>query len=154
MGNALKKADRYDEAVEAFQRIVDDYKESELVSKAQYEAAYCAYRSSLKPAYASEPTEKAIKAFEDFAKETSDKQLVEEADITIRRLRDKAAEKSILTARFYERVEQYRSGVIYYKEALEKSPDGTFSAEAKKRIAELERKLEGKAKTENKRSKR
>jgi outer membrane protein assembly factor BamD len=142
MGNALKKADRYDEAVEAFQRIVDDYKESELVSKAQYEAAYCAYRSSLKPAYASEPTEKAIKAFEDFSKETTDKQLTEEADATLRRLKDKAAEKLVMTAEFYERIGQHQSAVVYYKEVLEKYPQGAFAEKAAGKIEELEKKIE------------
>jgi outer membrane protein assembly factor BamD len=142
MGSTLKKADRYDEAVEAFQKIVDDYKESDLAARAQYEAAYCAYRSSLKPAYAAEPTEKAIKAFEDFSKETTDKQLTEEADATLRRLKDKAAEKLVMTAEFYERIGQHQSAVVYYKEVLEKYPQGAFAEKAAGKIEELEKKIE------------
>jgi outer membrane protein assembly factor BamD len=140
MGLALKKVERYDEAVEAFQRIVDDYKDSEYYDKAQYEVAYCAYKSSLKPAYASEPTEKAIRAFEDFARENRDDKLTEEADKTLQRLKDKMAEKSLITARFYEKIKKYESAIVYYKDIIERCPESSYVNEARNKIEELEKK--------------
>lgn len=137
MGEALKKSERYDEAIQAFQKIVDDYPNSKLVERAKYEAAYCAYKSSLAPEYASEPTEKAIKAFEEFADTNKDDDLSKEAANTIQRLKDKAAEKPYLTARFYEARKHYDSAIIYYEEIVEKFPDSSFANEARAKIEEL-----------------
>lgn len=137
LGEALKRAERYDEAIEAFQKIVDEYQTSELFDKAKYEVAECAYRTSLRPAYDVAPTDKAIRAFEDFARSNKDEKLSREADKTIRRLKDKSAEKSFLTARFYESQRQYLSAIMYYQDVVDKFPDSSFVNEAKSKIEKL-----------------
>ncbi|MDD5496156.1 MAG: tetratricopeptide repeat protein [Candidatus Omnitrophica bacterium] len=146
MGESLKKAERYDEAIEAFQRLVDEYPESKLYDKAKYEVAQCAYNSSLKPAYASEPTDKAIRAFEDFARSSADDKMAAQAEKTIQRLRDKAAEKSFMIAKFYEARKQYESAIIYYNEVVEKYPLSTLAKEAASRIEALKDRQNKKAK--------
>ena len=138
MGEALKGQERYDEAIEAYQKVVDDHPDSNLFEKAKYEVAYCAYRASLKSEYASEPTEKAIRAFEEFAEANKASDLAKEADATIQRLKDRAAEKAYLTARFYEDRKRYDSAIIYYKEIVEEYPESSFVGEAKARIELLE----------------
>lgn len=140
MGEALKGLERYDEAIQAFQKLTDDYPASKLAERAKYEAAYCAYKSSLKPEYASEPTDKAIKAFEDFVQANRASELSKEASETIQHLKDKAAEKPFLTAKFYERQRHYDSALIYYKEVVERFPESSFAKEARERIVELENK--------------
>lgn len=140
MGVVLKQSERYDEAIEAFQKILEDYPASQFAEKAKYEVAYCAYKASLKPAYDSEPTDKAIKAFQEFAQNNRDEKLSEDADKTLRRLKDKAAEKSILTARFYESQKHYNSAIVYYQDVIDRFPDSSFVAEAKAKIGELQNK--------------
>jgi len=140
-GTTLKKADRFDEAIEAFQKILDDYPNSQFYEKAKFEVADCAYKASLKPAYDIESTDKAIKAFEEFAQGTRDKALTEKADKTIQRLRDKSAEKSLMTAKFYEDQRHYESAIIYYKDVIARFPDSSFVKNAKAKIEELERKI-------------
>lgn len=140
-GTTLKKADRFDEAIEAFQKILDDYPNSQFYEKAKFEVADCAYKASLKPAYDIESTDKAIKAFEEFSQGTRDKALTEKADKTIQRLRDKSAEKSLMTAKFYEDQRHYESAIIYYKDVIARFPDSSFVKSAKAKIAELERKI-------------
>ena len=141
MGVALKKAERYDEAIEAFQKVVDDYPNSNFFDKAKYEVAYCAYKASSKPAYDVAPTAKAIKAFEDFAASNKDMALSKEADKTIQRLKDKAAEKSLLTARFYESQKHYESAILYYNDIVTNFPDCSFLNEAKAKIEALNLKI-------------
>jgi outer membrane protein assembly factor BamD len=141
MADALKRSERYDEAILAFQKIVDDYPDSKFNEKAQYEMAYCAYRASLKPAYDIEPTDKAIKAFEDFTRSNKDAVLTEEADKTIQRLRDRNAEKSIMTARFYEARKHYESALIYYQDVVDRFSDSSFVPEARAKIEELNKKV-------------
>ncbi len=149
MGLALKKAERYDEAIQAFQKILDDYPASPFVDKSKFDVADCAYKASLKPAYDAEPTEKAIKAFEDFSRENRDRSLSKEAEKTIQRLRDKSAEKSLLTAQFYEKLGRWQSAIIYYKDILYSYPDSSFVQLARSRIeiltARLEKSKEGSA---------
>ena len=141
MGEALKRGERYDEAAAAFQKIVDDYPGSRFHAKAKYEAAHSAYKASLKPAYDPASTAKAIKAFEDFTAANKDDKLSEEADKTIRRLKDKAAEKSYMAAKFYESQKQYEGAIIYYKDVVEKFPDSSFTNEARTKIEALGAKI-------------
>ncbi len=148
MGVAMKKAERYDEAIQTFQKILDDYPTSAFVDKAKFEVADCAYKASLKPAYDVEPTARAIKAFEDFSHENKDRSLSKEADKTIQRLKDKAAEKSLMTAQFYEKQGRYQAAIIYYKDVIDAYPESSFVNLAKSKIGSLTARLE-KSKTKS-----
>ena len=141
LGNALKHSERYDEAVAAFQKLVEDYPTSALRDKAKYEVAQCAYKASLKPAYDIGPTDKAIKAFEEFNQSTGSKELLDESDKTMKRLKNKSAEKSVMTARFYEGQKHYQSAIIYYQDVLDRFPDSSFESEARAKIGWLKEKL-------------
>jgi len=141
LGMALKKAERYDEAIAAFQRVVDDYQASEFAEKAKYEVAACAYKSSLKPDYDIESTDKAIKAFEEFSQENYASDLSREASSTIQRLKDKSAEKSMSVAKFYESQKRYESALIYYQDVVDRFPDSSLINTARAKIEELKRKV-------------
>jgi len=140
LGMAFKKAERYDEAILAFQKIVDDYQSSRFVEEAKYEVATCAYKSSLKPDYDIESTNKAIKAFEEFSQENSTNDLSKEAASTIQRLKDKSAEKSMSVAKFYESQKHYESAIIYYQDVVDRFPDSSLINTAKAKIEELKMK--------------
>lgn len=141
LGEAYKKIESYEEAMQAFQKVVDNYPDSGLVERARYEMAYCAYMASLKPAYASEPTDRAIKAFEEFADANKDELLTKEAEKTIQRLKDKSAEKSFSTAEFYEKQKKYTAAVVYYRDVIERYPDSSFASLAKIKIENLEKRI-------------
>ncbi|MDD5422316.1 MAG: tetratricopeptide repeat protein [Candidatus Omnitrophica bacterium] len=141
LGEALKRSERYDEAIVAFQRIGDDYPDSKFAERAQYETAHCAYMASLKPAYDLEPTDKAIRAFEEFSNKNRDEELSREAEKTIQRLKDKNAEKSLMTARFYERLKRYPSAIIYYQDIVDRFPESYFVEEARAKIESLNMKV-------------
>lgn len=136
-GETLKTVERYDEAVASFQKIIDEYPNSPFTEKARYEVAYCAYKASLKPAYDQESTDKAIKAFSDFTQDNKDNELSKEADQTIQRLKDKAAEKSLLTAQFYEKIHKKESAIIYYQDILDRYPDSSYASLATTKIDAL-----------------
>jgi len=137
MGQAFKKADRFDEAIPAFQKILDDYPNSQFIDKVKFEVADCAYRASLKPAYDIESTDKAIKAFEELGQTSRYEKLSGEAAKTIQRLKDKAAEKSFITAQFYESQRHYESAIIYYKDVVARFPDSSIAVKAKAKIEDL-----------------
>ncbi|MCX5678335.1 MAG: tetratricopeptide repeat protein [Candidatus Omnitrophica bacterium] len=137
MAATMKDAGRYDEATIAFQKILDDYPSSKLYEQARYEMANSAYKASLSPAYDAAPTDKALKAFEEFAGTTADEKLTKEAHTTIKRLKNKAAEKSFMTAEFYEKQKHYVSAIIYYQDVIDRYPDSISAEIAVTRIRDL-----------------
>jgi outer membrane assembly lipoprotein YfiO len=140
MGLAMKKSERYDEAIAAFQKILEDYPSSRFFDEARYEVANCAYKASLKPDYDIEPTNKAIKAFEEVAQTGTNQDLSQEASKAIQRLRDRSAEKSMSVAKFYETQKRYESAIIYYQDVVDRFPDSSLSGQAKAKIEELKKK--------------
>ncbi|MCX5680397.1 MAG: outer membrane protein assembly factor BamD [Candidatus Omnitrophica bacterium] len=103
--------------------------------------ATCAYKSSLKPDYDIESTNQAIKAFEEFSQENSTNDLSKEASVTIQRLKDKSAEKSMSVAKFYESQKHYESAIIYYQDVVNRFSDSSLINTAKAKIEELKRKI-------------
>jgi outer membrane assembly lipoprotein YfiO len=138
MAEVMKRDGRYEEATLAFQKIIDDYPDSSFADKAQYEVAQCAYKASLQPAYDVGPTDRALKIFEDYASASKDEKLSKEALDTMKRLKDKAAEKSMMTARFYEGQRHPVSAIIYYQDVIDRFPESSSAPEAKAKIEALQ----------------
>lgn len=143
VGRCHKKAQEYNEAAEAFQKLVDEYPNSGILGKAKYELAQCTYLASLMADYDQELTDGAIEEYKAFVRKAKDPSLVEEADEIIALLKEKKAESIFNSAKFYEKQKKYQSASIYYKEILEKYPDtssGKLADENLKKIEKLLRK--------------
>lgn len=137
LGEALKRSERYEEAVQAYHKLVEDYPNSKYATKAMYEEAYCAYRASLRPAYDASATDSAIKTFEKFTDKNKDTNLAQEADKTMKRLKDNVAEKSFKAAEFYESQGKKEAAIIYYQDVIDTYPDSSFIGKAKAKIEAL-----------------
>ncbi|MDP2928868.1 MAG: tetratricopeptide repeat protein [Candidatus Omnitrophota bacterium] len=137
LGEALKKSERYEEAVTAFHKIVEDYPNSKLTTQAMYEESNCAYKASLRPAYDASATDNAIKTFEKFTYKNKDAGLAESATTTMKRLKDNVSEKSFRAAEFYEAQGKIQAAMIYYQDVIDSYPDGIFTDRAKARIDAL-----------------
>jgi outer membrane protein assembly factor BamD len=144
IGQAYKRDGNFEEAIIAFQKVLDSYPDSELVDDAKYEIAYCTYKASLKPHYDQTPTDVAIKQFEEFATRYDDPELSQEAESALLALREKKAKSLFEIAEFYERQKQYKSALVYYGEILEKFSDTATAMRAISRVKILERKQQSK----------
>ena len=144
LGEAYKKQEFYEEAVLAFQKVIDDYPNSPLVEDAKYQIALCTYHVSRDPYYDQEFTDRAIEEYKNIIDKTEDEQLTREAEETLIRLREKKAKSAFETARFYERTGHYKSAIIYYEEIVRKYGDTSIAGEAEQKISELGEKLEEK----------
>ena len=142
IGEAYKKQEFYEEALLAYQKLIDDYPKSPLAEDAKYQIALCTYYVSREPYYDQEFTDRAIAEYEELIKMTSDIKLNKEAQETLARLREKKAKSTFETAKFYERNRHYKSAVIYYKDIVENYSDTSIATEALERITELEAKIE------------
>ena len=141
MGEVYKSQGEYEEAQKAFQTVVDEYPNSELVGKARYQIAACSMQASKKSQYNEQYAERAIEEFQGFKDSfPNDQPQVVEADEAIKALRTKKAMTSFQTAEFYEKQKKYTSAKVYYQAIVEKYADTLVAEKAKKKVEELVKK--------------
>ena len=142
IGELYKKLEFYTEAREAFQKIVEDYPNSDIAGEAKFQVALCASSASSKSGYDQQLTAQAIKEFDEFAREHPDSELVKKAREEKGQLLDKRANSYLNIARFYERVGKYSSAHIYYNKILEEFKDSSVAPTALERLKVLEKRLQ------------
>ncbi|NQT32819.1 MAG: outer membrane protein assembly factor BamD [Candidatus Omnitrophica bacterium] len=144
MAECYRRAKKYKKALEAYERLMSDYPESDLVTEARYQFAYTKYEASLDPEYDQESTEEALREFQQIAKTTAIPAVAEEAEKVFDELKEKKAESEFKIAKFYERGGKYKSALIYYNEIVGKFPGTKAGEEAAERITYLKEKVKGK----------
>jgi len=140
IGEAYKNDGFYEEAVLAYQKLIDDYPKSPLAEDAKYQIALCTYYVSRDPSYDQEFTDRAIEEYKNLIEKTSDIELNKEARDALKRLREKKAESTFATAEFYEKNGHPQSAVVYYKDIVENYGDTVISAKALEKVTKLEKK--------------
>jgi outer membrane assembly lipoprotein YfiO len=146
IAECYKKEGQFQEAADAYGKLVNNYPKSLLFEEAKYEEAYCTYKMSLKPNYDQEPTEQAIKEFEEFVKKKDKTETIQDAKEALIRLQEKKAQSLYNTAYFYDKGGHFESAIIYYKEVIDAYPKTSCAQKAFSRITELEKRLEKKKK--------
>jgi outer membrane assembly lipoprotein YfiO len=134
IGECYKRLMQYNEAVAAFQKVIDEYPKSPLVKEARYEVANCAYLASLRPDYDQELTDEAIEEYKKFASQSGNIKLRKQAAGIITQLEEKKAESIFKTASFYERGRHYKSAALYYEEILDKYPNTAHAELARHKL--------------------
>jgi outer membrane assembly lipoprotein YfiO len=138
VGVALKKAERYTEAKEAFEKVILNYPNSEIVTRARFEAANCSFLASGKSEYEQTATRQAIKELSQFLdEELQEEDLSQKAKEKLLLLQEKDAEHLYNIAKFYERMKKFKAAHIYYKEVIDKYPQTSFAAKAKEKLEKL-----------------
>lgn len=127
----------YNEARDEFEKVVNDYPDSEWAKAAKYQIAVTDSHRSPDAPYDQKITQAAVEEFKDFAKSYPDAELTEEAHTKIAALREKEAENNFLVAKFYEKKKQYGSAKIYYQDIAEKYKGSTWAAKALERIRDI-----------------
>jgi len=130
IGESYKKAQQYQEAIPAFQRLMEEYPSSYLYDYAQYELAQCTYLASRSPEYDQNLTDEAIREFSKFAATGSDPDVTEVAEDTLMMLKEKKAQSILKTALFYQKQKRYKSAAIYFNEVIKEFPETDTSKEA------------------------
>jgi len=129
----------FQDATREFQKVVDDYPESEWAEPAKFQIALCADQSSLDADYDQTLTEEAKEKFREFVKKHPDAELSNQAAERIDALRDKEAESQYLVGQFYEKQKAYKSSKIYYNYVVNNYPKSPWAIKALERIQMLER---------------
>lgn len=138
LGLAYMKRGYFKEAQEAFEKLLEEYPDSDWADKTNYQIAACASAASLESSYDQSTTQEAVKKFEDFIAENPDAPIVRDALKNLRDLKEKEAKASFEIAEFYEIQRAYDSAKIYYQDILTNYPNTIWAPKAKDRLRALE----------------
>lgn len=141
MADSYRRMLKYNEAIEAYEKIINDHPESKLVPEAKYQLAYTRYQASLSPEYDQESTDEALREFKQIAKTTHIPKVAEEADSLITELKRRKANSTLKIAQFYEKRGKPKSALMYYKDVAAKFPGTEAAQEAEKKIEILEKRI-------------
>jgi outer membrane protein assembly factor BamD len=144
MAESYRRMFKYNEAMEAYERIINDYPESKLVTEARYQLAYTIYEASRDPAYDQENTDNALEKFEKIIETTPVPGIAEEADKVMEQLRNKKAESLLQIADFYEKRRKYASALYYCKDIVRDYPETEAGKVAELKIEYLKMKAKKK----------
>jgi len=136
-----RRLQNYDKALESYERIVNDYPESDFGAEAKYQLAYTRYEASLDPEYDQERTEKALEEFKYISRTTPIPGIAKEAGKMLVELEDRKAESMLKIAEFYERQNRYESALVYYRDVAERMPATSAAKQAEERIKILKGKV-------------
>lgn len=140
LGEVSRRMMKYEDAVDAYERLINDYPDSRLIPEAKYQLAYTRYEASLDPEYDQESTEEALREFNQISKTTPVPEIAEEAKRAMVELKEKKAESTLKIAQFYDKNGKKASAILYYKDVVSKFSGTTAAEYATKRIEKLEEK--------------
>ncbi|MBI5023680.1 MAG: outer membrane protein assembly factor BamD [Candidatus Omnitrophica bacterium] len=132
----------YQEARDEFEKVMNDYPESEWAKAAKYQIAVSDSKRSTDAQYDQKITQAAVKEFKEFAEHYPDAELSQQAKEQIQGLRDKEAESNFHIAQFYEKNKKYESAKIYYQRIVDEFQNSRWTAQALNKIRELSQKVQ------------
>jgi len=134
---------RYDEARDAFQKVIDNYSDSEWAAPAKYQLAIATSKAFPGADYDSSYLSEATARLDEFIKSHPEAQISASAQEQLRELRNREAKKNFDIADFYEKQEQYKSALIYYQKVVRDYPESDYYNLSLERIEEIDKLVKG-----------
>ncbi len=136
LGKSLLETKGYAEASVEFERLLQDYPRSVFAEEAHFRIGYASYKQSNPVQKDQSQTYTAMRAFSSFLEQRPESEYADSARRYIDIAQEKLAEKEYRNARFYERIEQYESAVVYFRDLIERFPRSKYIPEARFALAE------------------
>ncbi len=144
IGLYLEEKQMYQEARDEFEKIVNDYPDSEWAKAAQFQIAVVDSKRSTGSQYDQKVTKVAVEEFQEFVKDNPDAQLSKKAQQEIHRLREKEAHNSFLIGHFYEKQKNLKAARLYYSAVVDEYKNTIWATKALEKIQEIDGKLKSK----------
>jgi len=140
----FNRVDPFQLAVQAYETAADRYRDDRKVaSDAQFKAGMAYYKQAQKAEYDQSVAGQAIATFSDFAVLYPGDPRVPETQKLITTLRTDQARGAFDVAKYYESKRKWQAAAIYYNEVGVKDPNSTYAQEARQRIEQLRKKIQG-----------
>ena len=137
LGLAHLALDEYEQAVSAFEQLIERHPDSVLVDDARFQLAQASLKGTFKPEYDQHPTDQALEQLDTFVKAYPKSELAPEAVERIKTLRERHAQHEFLVAQFYERRHHAASARISYETIASQFPDTSWAVRATARLTAL-----------------
>ncbi len=137
IGRAREKQGKIDEAVLAYQEVVDRYPMDEIAADAQYQIGYLYFAQAKAGSNDQAARQKAREAFEDFIMRYPKSEKVAQANENLEQLSGTDLKKTLGVAQYYERVKNYKAAAIYYEEVVQADTASAEAEIARKRLDHL-----------------
>ena len=138
LGLAHLALGEYEQAVSAFQQLIERYPSSPLVDDARFQIAQASLKGTFKPGYDQSPADQAIGELEVFVQEYPTSDFSAQAVERLQVLLERRAAHEFQVAQWYERRNLYPSALIYYQEIVDHYAGTSWAPKATARIAVLE----------------
>ncbi|MDD5671901.1 MAG: outer membrane protein assembly factor BamD, partial [Candidatus Omnitrophica bacterium] len=138
LGLTYKKQGNFDEAVQAFQTLVEQYPQSELVPEARYQLAESSYQRSAAQYRDERALDEASKQLDQFIMKYGDTEATEKAVKLRQQVDEKNAEKNYRIGLYYEKTDYVKSALIYYSDVARRYPNTEWGKKAADKMKSLE----------------
>lgn len=142
LGLAYKKTNHFEEAIQAFQALLDQYPSSKLAAQAQFQIADTSYLQTVAATRDQRVMDRASKEIDRFLKSYPDSSVSDKAAKLRQEIDEKNAEKNYRIGLFYEKENFLDSAFIYYRDVAERYAHTLWGTNAKERLQALEKPAE------------
>jgi len=137
IGLYLQEKRLYQEARDEFEKVLNDYPDSEWAQAAKYQIALADANRSVGAQYDQAITETALDEFDKFVKQYPDAELSRKAQEQINDLLSKEAENNYLIAEFYEKQKNYKAAKIYYNSIVKDFRNTKWAQKSLEKIRQI-----------------
>ncbi len=134
IGLYLLEKGLYQESRDEFEKLSNDYPESEWAKAAHYQIALADSKRSTSVQYDQKVTQSAVQEFKDFLNKNPDAELSDHAKQQIHQLSEKEAQNAFIIAQFYEKQKNYSAAKIYYQDIVDEYKNSIWATKSLQRI--------------------
>lgn len=139
IGTAHKRMGKYTEAIETYNKIVTDYKDTPWYEEAFYQVGWCNYKKSRGFSYDQLAAKEAINYFQKFIKEFPQSKHISKINKLLDELSGRQAKGILEIAHFYDKHGHKDAAIMYYKEIIDTFTGTKEAKEAEERLKKLEK---------------
>lgn len=138
LGVAYQRSGQYDNAVEAFQALIDQYPQSGLIQQARLQMAEAAYAKSSSQTRDQSALDEAARQAESYLKRYPGSEEAEKAAKISQEVDELNAEKNYRVGLYYEKENYLESALIYYRDTAKRYPNTGWGQKASEKLHSLE----------------
>lgn len=147
IGEARDKQKLYQEAVNAYQKIIDEYPSSPLTAEAYYRIARSWHMASDRADYDQSAANRAALAFEDFLSRYPKHEMAPQAEKLLAQIADEQARGLWQIAQFYDlKTRDPNAALVYYNDLIARFPKSEYAEKAKPRLETIKKQQEDRSK--------